>query len=483
MMISIKHQKHMKKISMILAVAALLTASCTKNGVEPAPGTDVINTLFGELEDVGDKVSIDSDGAPSWTVGDQFVLIKTGASGSSSETFICENPATGLFTNPESKMTINSGCTYTAFYPAAQYDGGSYVWPSSVEAPEVAGVYDASYVPMRAEVSIKDDKLEKLHFSNLAGLIRFNLKTYDASCRMIIENITVSADQGMSGEYAITGGKAVVSGTGSINVHYNKSFPAAGATGIDVVNDENRILYVGAPANDYTHLQITFSGKVNNNNTGWVAYSRTYTANKTMSIVQGAYTKMSFQKLGETVVTSLELSETDITLDTGSNFRKVLTAMVSPADAPEIVWTSSNKAVASVLDGTVYANAAGTAVITASCGGKKAYCNVTVTAPDPFKVYALIDGDDYSLEDDDPFEFYNSEVQGTSIAFRAKDNAGGVKKATWTITPTTNVTTKTDSRGKFTVTFADVDLVGSGYTVSATFDGVTKSYNITVVED
>ena len=50
-------------------------------------------------------------------------------------------------------------------------------------------------------------------------------------------------------------------------------------------------------------------------------------------------------------------------------------------DSKDVVWTSSNSAVASVKDGVVTGHMAGTAVITADVGGKQASCTVTVEVP------------------------------------------------------------------------------------------------------
>ena len=64
-----------------------------------------------------------------------------------------------------------------------------------------------------------------------------------------------------------------------------------------------------------------------------------------------------------------------------------LQASVSPSDATDktVTWSSSNDKVASVSGGTVTALKAGTATITATAGGKKGTCSVTVAA----KVYSV----------------------------------------------------------------------------------------------
>lgn len=81
-------------------------------------------------------------------------------------------------------------------------------------------------------------------------------------------------------------------------------------------------------------------------------------------------------------VTSVSLSKTEADLIIGSTLQ--LTATVNPSNATEktVTWTSSNTTVASVTPtGLVTANAAGTANITASCGGKSATCKISAKKP------------------------------------------------------------------------------------------------------
>ena len=86
------------------------------------------------------------------------------------------------------------------------------------------------------------------------------------------------------------------------------------------------------------------------------------------------------------LVEFIMLSETSITLQPDETMR--LTATVEPADAdnPEVTWTSSDDAVATVINnGLVVAVADGTCIITCSAtdgSGVKAECQVTVGATD-----------------------------------------------------------------------------------------------------
>ena len=77
-------------------------------------------------------------------------------------------------------------------------------------------------------------------------------------------------------------------------------------------------------------------------------------------------------------VESITLNETTLSFFVGQT--ETLTATVLPADATDksVTWTSSNATVASVTNGVVTANAAGTATITAKAGNKTATCAVSV---------------------------------------------------------------------------------------------------------
>ena len=77
-------------------------------------------------------------------------------------------------------------------------------------------------------------------------------------------------------------------------------------------------------------------------------------------------------------VESITLDQTSISLE--ENQSTLLTATVKPDDATDktVTWSSSNEKVATVAKGRVTSLKEGTAIITASCGGKTAICNVTV---------------------------------------------------------------------------------------------------------
>lgn len=81
----------------------------------------------------------------------------------------------------------------------------------------------------------------------------------------------------------------------------------------------------------------------------------------------------------EVAVTGISLSNTKLTIQKGNS--KTLKATILPSNATDkkVTWTSSDKSVATVTNGKITGNKAGTAIITAkSSNGKNATCMVTV---------------------------------------------------------------------------------------------------------
>ncbi len=110
--------------------------------------------------------------------------------------------------------------------------------------------------------------------------------------------------------------------------------------------------------------------------------------------------------------TGVTLDKTALKLYEGDAAK--LTATVEPENTTDktIVWTSSDKTIASVKDGTVTAVKAGTATITAACGEAKATCAVTVKAP---VAPAQKDGV-YQIGTADELVWFAKQVNGGSTA-------------------------------------------------------------------
>lgn len=96
-----------------------------------------------------------------------------------------------------------------------------------------------------------------------------------------------------------------------------------------------------------------------------------------------AFTNNSSANIGPIAVSGVTLNKSTLTMNNGTT--QQLTASISPSNATNktVTWSSSNSGVAKVSStGVVSAVSAGTATITASCGGKSAQCTVTVVNPE-----------------------------------------------------------------------------------------------------
>ena len=110
--------------------------------------------------------------------------------------------------------------------------------------------------------------------------------------------------------------------------------------------------------------------------------------------------------------TGVTLDKTALKLYEGDAAK--LTATVEPENTTDktIVWTSSDKTIATVKDGAVTAVKTGTATITAACGEAKATCAVTVKAP---VAPAQKDGV-YQIGTADELVWFAKQVNGGSTA-------------------------------------------------------------------
>lgn len=98
-------------------------------------------------------------------------------------------------------------------------------------------------------------------------------------------------------------------------------------------------------------------------------------------------------------VESIELDSEELELIEGNSISLVATILPEDAENQNVIWSSSNKAVASVKDGEVTAVSVGEATITAKSedGDKKATCKVTVTAKHISVTAVSLDKEEVSL--------------------------------------------------------------------------------------
>ena len=109
----------------------------------------------------------------------------------------------------------------------------------------------------------------------------------------------------------------------------------------------------------------------------------------------------------DVIIEPLSLSQSAITIPVGETAR--ITAI---GGSGEIVWTTSNENIATVVDGAVTGVAGGTVTITATAGEEQVTCTVTITG-DPWVsgVELSLNHTDFTLREGDPA--VKMKVKGT----------------------------------------------------------------------
>ena len=200
-----------------------------------------------------------------------------------------------------------------------------------------------------------------------------------------------------------------------------------------------------------TSVTLTATVKPDDANDKTVTWSSSNTSVATVTsggvvvAVGGGSTTVMATAGGQTAVCNVTVTVpvTGITLDQPSmnlvkGETKALTATVSPTDATDktVTWTSNNSSIASVDNyGIVTAQGGGTTTIVATCGGKTAYCNVTVTVP---VSSVTLNKTELSLK------------EGTSEALTATVNPDDATDRTVTWTSSNSSVATVDNTGKVT---------------------------------
>lgn len=170
----------------------------------------------------------------------------------------------------------------------------------------------------------------------------------------------------------------------------------------------------------------------------------------------------------------IELDEKSLSLEVGES--EYIIATVYPdgsVDDPE--WESSDETIASVDEGTVFAEAPGTAVITARAGGKKAACVVTV------KGSGNINNDD-SNNDNVTYSAYD-------ILYNAVISSGHVNKEgnplitceyNNSVNKSTTAIIYDKKSNQFNLIYAQSEKDGSGHAFVSTYIGRNGSKTISI---
>ena len=284
---------------------------------------------------------------------------------------------------------------------------------------------------------------------------------------------------------AVEGGVATITATSTANATIKASCKVTvtvPVTGLEVQDENLQPLESGAEIDIFTGNTYDLTAKVlpanaTDNTVAWTS------SNETVATVDGAGL-ITTHKAGEAIITAaiagfsftakvvvtdamvpvtgVTIDQTKAEMKTGETLQ--LNAKVTPEDADnkEVSWSSSDKKIATVTKGLVTALKAGKVTITATAGGIKASCEITITD---------IDVTNVTLDQTE----VNDLMVGESVTLTAVVGPEDAtdKTVTWTSSDE-NIAT-VDEEG-------DVTAVAPGsVTITATAGNVSADCKVTVV--
>lgn len=221
----------MKKALFVFAAAATMLAGCQMaeiGSIDSAKkGTTTLKAII-DNEDT--RTALLEDGSVyhvTWVAGDKIAVVDanavepyvfTAGQGGSSSTW---------FQTPDSLELV---APLTAYYPEYTKNG-----LASIQN------HEGFVTPM---VATSDNTT--LVFKNICGVLRLNLTTTAADVK--VKSIDIKADQGMSGEFELKDGAAVVKGNGGITIDCGAGV-ALGSAPV--------AFFASVPAGTYSNLSIT----------------------------------------------------------------------------------------------------------------------------------------------------------------------------------------------------------------------------------
>lgn len=313
----------MKQLMKGMAAAILMLAAiaCEDKLVpeEVIPGSGN-KTFTATTESQATKTALSQNGTAYdvvWQSGDQITVVDGSAT-----------PKEGIYTTTDegtkAVFTLTAGReaiypNFKAYYPATlydMYDNGAMALPAT--QTYVAG--NITGAPMYAESAT-----QSLSFKNLCGIVRLNLTTTQSN--VVVKSISLSADQGMSGVFTVSGNAAVIgSSTAGVTLDCGEGV-ALGSTAVP--------FYLAVPQNTsgYTNLRITV--------TTATGATQTRTATKPIKVERSSITgiTLSFNNL-KLEATDLSATETANTYIVSSAGTYKFNAMVKGNGSSETISLS-----------------------------------------------------------------------------------------------------------------------------------------------
>lgn len=217
----------MKKTFSTIMAAALMLVSCSENNFNPED-----NSIRCTVESISTRTALfNNDGRYDiyWEPGD-VVAVKSDAG-----TTRYSTSQSGTTTATFSKKSGNdpAGELFTAYYPEELADG----YLPYEQKYRSNNIYHS---PMIASSTGTD-----FQFRNICGILKLNLTTSESYIK--VTSIELMSDVGLSGDYSIVDGAAVVSGAKGISLNCGM--------GVSISTDP-RPFHFSVPAGDYTNFTI-----------------------------------------------------------------------------------------------------------------------------------------------------------------------------------------------------------------------------------
>ena len=240
--------------------------------------------------------------------------------------------------NPPGKMIAGE---VEIFSPASLRFGDHYEWPAIQTADQA--------VPMYASQNISGTGDETVYFSSLGAMLQIALTASEKDTELAEIRLS-DANKPLSGEFVVTDGKAVMTGSSNDGITLQLNNVIIGKT--------VKSFYIAVPAGKYEDLELDFvfsDGRI-----------RKMRSTTMPEIELNTMAKIALYLDVSHMPTKIQLNHMNLDLEPGVSFQ--LSATVLPKDATNrVIWKSLDESIATVdQKGNVRGVAVGTTTITAT---------------------------------------------------------------------------------------------------------------------
>ncbi len=232
----------MRKSLFAIAAIAAMTASCQLAN-EPAPSKDS-KMFYGTIENET-RTILSQDGDlyhVVWQMSDPVYFAEDIEGGNYGYYYAQEGGSSTTWFAKKSGSENDPEGLVKAYYPANVKDVLSYEQNYVANGVAINPMFATATVDATAETPAP------FVFKNLCGILKFNVTS---SVGAVAKNITITADQGLSGHYTVVDNAAVVEGTAGVSMSF-------GSEGLGFGAEAKPVLFV-VPAGTYTGLKITIN--------------------------------------------------------------------------------------------------------------------------------------------------------------------------------------------------------------------------------